>query len=207
MRAGRLTPHEKRAIRADARQPRTEFPRPDRERGRPSASSDPAPRTCPARVSASASRVVDIASRAAGRCGSRTARGRTGGSRPGGPVAGDREGRGQPAVRRRARRGDRRGPRAGASANARCSAQRSSRPARADRASGDRARFDRVRLLDADPPRRLELLPELGKACRFAGDRAGAEAALREAIDRSSAIGDRLRPLWKSESGLKVGAL
>jgi class 3 adenylate cyclase/tetratricopeptide (TPR) repeat protein len=48
-----------------------------------------------------------------------------------------------------------------------------------------------VRLLDADPPRRLELLPELGKACRFAGDRAGADAVLREAIDRSVAIGDR----------------
>jgi class 3 adenylate cyclase/tetratricopeptide (TPR) repeat protein len=48
-----------------------------------------------------------------------------------------------------------------------------------------------VRLLDADPPRRLELLPELGKACRFAGDRAGAEAVLREAVDQSLAIGDR----------------
>jgi len=48
-----------------------------------------------------------------------------------------------------------------------------------------------ARLLDADPPRRLELMPELGKACRFAGDRAGAEAALREAVDQSVAIGDR----------------
>ena len=48
-----------------------------------------------------------------------------------------------------------------------------------------------VRLLDADPARRLELLPDLGKACRFAGDRASAELVLREAIDGSAAIGDR----------------
>ncbi len=46
-------------------------------------------------------------------------------------------------------------------------------------------------LLEADPPRRLELLPELGKACRFAGDRTGAEAALREAVDQAATIGDR----------------
>jgi class 3 adenylate cyclase/tetratricopeptide (TPR) repeat protein len=48
-----------------------------------------------------------------------------------------------------------------------------------------------ARLLDADPPRRLELLPELGKACRFAGDRTGAEAVLREAVDQSVVLGDR----------------
>src|SRR5581483_11781087 len=44
---------------------------------------------------------------------------------------------------------------------------------------------------ERDPRRRLELLPELGEACRFAGDRAGAEAVLREALDRSAATGDR----------------
>jgi len=46
-------------------------------------------------------------------------------------------------------------------------------------------------LLQVDPPRRLELLPELGKACRFAGDRTGAEAALREAVDQAATLGDR----------------
>jgi class 3 adenylate cyclase/tetratricopeptide (TPR) repeat protein len=46
-------------------------------------------------------------------------------------------------------------------------------------------------LLGADPLGRLELLPDLAKARRFAGDRSGAEAALREAIEQSAAAGDR----------------
>jgi class 3 adenylate cyclase len=48
-----------------------------------------------------------------------------------------------------------------------------------------------ARLLERDPPRRLELLPELGEACRFAGDRAGGQAILREALERSAATGNR----------------
>jgi class 3 adenylate cyclase/tetratricopeptide (TPR) repeat protein len=46
-------------------------------------------------------------------------------------------------------------------------------------------------LLEADALGRLELLPDLGKAYRFAGDRTGAEATLREAVDASAAAGDR----------------
>jgi class 3 adenylate cyclase/tetratricopeptide (TPR) repeat protein len=46
-------------------------------------------------------------------------------------------------------------------------------------------------LLEIDPPRRLELLPELGRAYRFAGDAASAAAVLREAVEEARAIGDR----------------
>jgi tetratricopeptide (TPR) repeat protein len=50
-----------------------------------------------------------------------------------------------------------------------------------------------VDLLEIDPPRRLELLPELGRAVRFAGDAAGAAEVLREAVDETAATGDRRR--------------
>jgi class 3 adenylate cyclase/tetratricopeptide (TPR) repeat protein len=46
-------------------------------------------------------------------------------------------------------------------------------------------------LLDADPLSRLELLPELGKAHRFAGNRSEAEATLQEAVEQAAAAGDR----------------
>jgi class 3 adenylate cyclase/tetratricopeptide (TPR) repeat protein len=46
-------------------------------------------------------------------------------------------------------------------------------------------------LLEINPPRRLELLPELGRALRFAGHAASAEAVLREAGEKATATGDR----------------
>ena len=46
-------------------------------------------------------------------------------------------------------------------------------------------------LLAGDPPRRLELLPELGRALRFAGDAGAAAAVLREAVAEATATGDR----------------
>jgi class 3 adenylate cyclase/predicted ATPase len=46
-------------------------------------------------------------------------------------------------------------------------------------------------LLEIDPPRKLELLPELGRALRFAGQAADAEAVLREAVENATATGDR----------------
>jgi tetratricopeptide (TPR) repeat protein len=46
-------------------------------------------------------------------------------------------------------------------------------------------------LLELDPPRRLELLPELGRALRFAGQAADADAVLREAVEKATATGDR----------------
>ena len=46
-------------------------------------------------------------------------------------------------------------------------------------------------LLEIDPPRRLELLPELGRALRFAGHADDAEAILREAVEKATATGDR----------------
>ena len=46
-------------------------------------------------------------------------------------------------------------------------------------------------LLEIDVPRRLELLPELGRAFRFAGDAAGAAEVLREAVEGAAATGDR----------------
>jgi class 3 adenylate cyclase/tetratricopeptide (TPR) repeat protein len=46
-------------------------------------------------------------------------------------------------------------------------------------------------MLEIDPPRRLELLPELGQAFRFAGDAAGAAAVLAEAVEEATATGNR----------------
>ena len=46
-------------------------------------------------------------------------------------------------------------------------------------------------LLEIDPPRRLELLPELARALRFAGHADDAEAVLREAVEKATATGDR----------------
>jgi class 3 adenylate cyclase/predicted ATPase len=46
-------------------------------------------------------------------------------------------------------------------------------------------------LLEIDPPRKLALLPELGRALRFAGDSARAAAVLREAVEEAEATGDR----------------
>jgi class 3 adenylate cyclase/tetratricopeptide (TPR) repeat protein len=46
-------------------------------------------------------------------------------------------------------------------------------------------------LLEIDPPRRLELLPELGRALRFAGEAGDAEAVLLEAVEEATAADDR----------------
>jgi class 3 adenylate cyclase/tetratricopeptide (TPR) repeat protein len=46
-------------------------------------------------------------------------------------------------------------------------------------------------LLEIDPPRRLELLPELARAYRFAGQAASAAVVLRDAVDEALATGDR----------------
>jgi class 3 adenylate cyclase/tetratricopeptide (TPR) repeat protein len=46
-------------------------------------------------------------------------------------------------------------------------------------------------LLTDDPAKRLELLPELARALRLAGDRIGAEAVLAEALSSAAAVADR----------------
>ena len=63
--------------------------------------------------------------------------------------------------------------------------------ARGDMAAASRLLRRAADLLEFDPPRRLELLPELGRALRFSGDASGAAQVLREATDRAEASGDR----------------